>query len=116
MSDELVSTDKTAPVFNEAPDLPFDAIVQFFKKNGVSGSCPACGHENWDVLGSVSHGDGHLIPNIPISSRLDGGTELAAYNMRVIVATCTKCGYMRMHARSQILNWHKSQQQEQENV
>lgn len=109
MSDQVPVT-KSEEVTNVAPDLSFEDIVAFFTEHSVTGKCPCCGHENWDVLGSISKQELHFTPSIPINNQVENGaTRGDGFVFPVVITTCTKCAYIRMHSRNKILDWVHAQ-------
>jgi hypothetical protein len=69
-------------------------LEEAFAKNQVSEKCPFCANEIWQI---------ETFPNsqpvVPMMAP-NGGVPLAM--IQTVALSCTKCGFIRLHGKSQI--------------
>lgn len=75
--------------------------IRFLEAKGISRSCPACGHDNCDLI-DEQQGDLHFaLPGFRF-----GGYDITRADMLGLFAlTCVDCGFVRLFHRSVIVDW-----------
>jgi hypothetical protein len=92
--------------YNNLPDgtpiASFEDVIDFLEKRATL-PCSACGHWDWSVFSSrevkgIQGGMG------VVGMQLHSGATFAK-GVPVVITTCKKCFYMRMHNFDDISKW-----------
>lgn len=88
-------------------DLTYEDVVDFFKAVEVNNVCPVCENVSWTVLNSQYIGEAYKEPVITLNAVNNASTStLSSYS--VVLLTCTRCYYVRLHGRRAIHMWVKN--------
>jgi hypothetical protein len=86
------------------PIVSFDDAVDFLSKR-TDRPCPACGHYSWNVsAGSEVEGD-IVVASFALANQANG--SIFFKGLPLVVATCKKCAFMRVHNLRSISRWIK---------
>jgi hypothetical protein len=82
--------------------VEFDDAAAFFRQRAISG-CPICAYTKWSLLPTDGEEGSRYSLGLPGVSLPARQTFQSA--IPVIVATCKRCSFMRMHNASDIAKW-----------
>lgn len=95
MSDETT-------ILGGTPMVDFEEASEFLRKRAPN-PCPACGTNHWGIQGNVQ------TPHGPVTSGLAGirisNGALLTQGLPVIMVTCHKCAFIRLHGLVEISKW-----------
>jgi hypothetical protein len=78
------------------------ALAAFMQAKQVKDDCPYCGNKNWTLAihpdASVQWGIGGFVPE-------NKQSEAARLFVSVVVAICTNCAGLRLHALKHVQTW-----------
>jgi hypothetical protein len=81
-----------------------DAIDFFAQRTGQP--CPACGHTKWGVIAtSPATTNSEVEISLGILGMDIGTGKTSPAGLPLVVATCKKCAYLRMHGMVEISKW-----------
>ena len=87
---------------DDVAKLTTDDAIEFFKKR-ASNPCPACGHSDWNVF--VNHAPNHPEVGIGLLNVNVSGAGIHMQGHPVILVTCMKCGFLRLHNLRFVAAW-----------
>jgi hypothetical protein len=82
------------------PSVSIEELKRYFDENEVHDKCPQCSNESWLVLLNT------LGENWALAGSIGGPSDSKpGANLEVFVFCCTKCSFVRMHAKEFISEW-----------
>lgn len=108
-STDGISNSPTPPIPPPPPegDLAYVDVLEFLEAANADNTCPVCRNTSWSVLNSQFLTDSYKEASIPLTAvNNQVSSTLSSYS--VVLLTCNKCFYVRMHGRKSIHLWVKN--------
>ena len=85
-----------------SPIPQFDDIVEFLSKRATK-PCPSCGYNKWS-LSEHGRGSAGMVGSGLAGIKLTTG-ETLLHGVPMILTTCSRCAFVRMHGLFEISKW-----------
>ena len=95
-----MSSDQLLPV--GTPAISFEDATDFFAQRKV-GNCPACNHNQWAIFTSSNRHGGGTAAGFSAVELNDFSSVSGA--VPVVMATCKRCSFIRIHSMLAISKW-----------
>jgi hypothetical protein len=89
-------------ILGGTPVVDADDAIEFFTQRG-SNPCPNCGHKQWNITRLVQGKESKIAPGL-VGTQISNGATLTQ-GLPVVITTCKKCAYLRMHDFVTISKW-----------
>lgn len=116
MTDETKTNDQKDNAIPTPVDLSVGDIIDFLEQNAATPQCPVCRNTAWTVIPTVEENSEHPAHFAIGTANTMGELFLGGRNLPLVPVICSKCAYIRFHARVPIQQWVAKRKAEKPNA